>query len=103
LHWFSPLAVGYGEIVPATQCGRVAMVFAAFSGLVFIALLVNSINSWLALAPFEMRMIEFLNAEKLKEQKLNSAATVITLAIKQYVVRHIDQLSVNLQRAVSSF
>lgn len=53
-------AVGYGDIVPDTQCGRAVTTMAAFLGIIITAVLVAAVHQLLNLLPYEHRMVDFL-------------------------------------------
>lgn len=81
--------VGYGDIYPATECGRWTLVTTAFMSQLIVAVLISTLHQKLCLMPFESRMVEFLaHATSSKKLRAN-AAKVIAMGWKYSKARKI--------------
>ena len=77
--------VGYGDLVPTTWQGRLAIVIATFAGLLLTALSVTLIHRELELTRREAQLISYLRDSSLAPQRRRQAATVIQTAWRLYV------------------
>jgi hypothetical protein len=77
----------YPDISAMTSCGRVILVLTALAGVISLASLFASLNAFLQLAPYEMRMVELMEVFAKKTERMHLAATVIGRFWKYHKVR----------------
>jgi hypothetical protein len=59
--------VGYGDLYPKTLMGRAIGLMGAFTGTIFISLLIISLQNYLHLSTIQEKTVEFIERVKLKE------------------------------------
>jgi hypothetical protein len=79
--------VGYGDVYPVTAAGRGVALFASSVGVLLMGGLTGAFMGLISLAPFELRMIEFVELNEYKATLKDRAARVIQLCWRQYKVR----------------
>jgi Calcium-activated SK potassium channel/Ion channel len=75
LVYITMAAVGYGDIVPQTSCGRGVAILSSMLAIILTAVLVATIYQSLTLLPYESRMVEFL-------QRVHSVRSLKDLAAR---------------------
>ncbi|SPQ99524.1 Potassium channel domain-containing protein [Plasmodiophora brassicae] len=80
--WFiavTSTTVGYGDIYPYDDVGRVVAIVAALTGIVTTSLLVSVLTNRLAPTPFQQFVIDWMNRSVLREKKRQTSARLIQL------------------------
>ena len=66
--------VGYGDLFPSTHFGRICAVLASFLGMVFVSVLVASLNHLIDFTPQEEKVHKILKKEAFDEEAKRRAA-----------------------------
>lgn len=77
--------VGYGDIYPRTDLGRLAMFFCSLVGVVVISVMVVAVTNKLEMDTLEKKVYTVMTKISLKEKMINKAAKVIGKAGRLYL------------------
>lgn len=76
--------MGYGDIYPRTQLGRLIMVIASVVGVVIMSILVVSCTNLLEMDDFEAQAFTTIKKLNLKKEVKNQASSIIGKAFRLY-------------------
>jgi hypothetical protein len=77
--------VGYGDYFPVTNFGRVIIMIAAFTGIIFVSLIIISLQSYINLRDHESKVFDFVDRLAAKDEIKKEAASYFHRTFKYFL------------------
>eukprot|EP01135_Chromosphaera_perkinsii_P011406 Nk52_evm51s2391 gene=Nk52_evmTU51s2391 len=81
------LSVGYGDMVPGSDCGRAVAVVSGTFGMVISALVVAVLTNGIKLNHIEETILDFIHKEEARKEYVSDASDVIVHAYRTHLLR----------------